>query len=188
MDRVLTRAFVEGDYATLDAVRVERDQVRQARRGALIGATLALALALLLPGSALAASTSSTTSESVTAAAAVAMTVPASVSYTMAGKTASGSIAITGVESTFATTTTLTVQPNNGGGGLFDYTKRALVVTGTGGFTFTDVPLGGWSSATTKTIASKSGDVVAGTVNVASSVQLVAPGTYTGTLTFTLAN
>lgn len=168
-----------------------------------VSAILTLAFALALPGSAFAATTSSTVTESVTAAAAVSMTVPASITYTMSGKVASGNIAITAITSTFtAANTTVSVTPNGAGGSNFDYAKRSITTTGTGGWTFTNIASGcnvstgsgcgsganSWSSATAKTIASVTGDVSSGSLDVASSIYIPAPGSYTGTLQFTLTN
>jgi hypothetical protein len=150
-------------------------------------AILSLTVALAVPSATLAATTSGTVSESLTASVSVAATIPTSATYTMAGSTASATINISGIDTALASNVTITVQPNAGGGGLIDYTKRSMTIAQTGGFTTTNILVGDWSSATVKTIATKAGNVTAGSLTVTSNVQVTAPGTYTGTLNFVVS-
>ena len=144
---------------------------------------LTLAVVLALPASTFAANTSGTVSESGTAAVSVSATIPTSASYTLTNTTFNATIPVSAISSTFSGGLTMTATPNSGGSNVFDPTKRAIAATGTG---WTATPgaatEGYWSTASSKPIASRSGDASSDSVSLASSVRVTTAGSYTGTL------
>lgn len=156
---------------------------------------IALALSLALPSSALAATTSGTTSESLTLAASISMTVPASVTYAaQGGGTFLATVPITNVStdnttglSIYGTFSTLT------GPATIAVTNRAFLHDGGLGTipdaSTTDLNYGDITDAgqgylfvnLNAATAPKSGSWSSLVQNV------TAPGTYSGTITFTAA-
>ena len=154
-------------------------------------ALAALAVALVFPTGAFAVSDVSTVTESATAAVSAAMTAPASVTYVLTGQTGAASIALTGINTTFAGTATLTVNGQSGGTRTFENNLRTLTQTVGGGLTgaVTNVTSGGMSGTNPFTLWSKSGaaaNITAGTDTIASTVQVSSAGAWSGALTFTL--
>jgi hypothetical protein len=161
------------------------EPIMNGTRKAVIG--LILAAFVALPGGVFAASTNGVINESGTAAVSVSATIPTSASYTLTGNTFSATIAVTAVSSTFSGGLHMTASPNSGGSNQFDPAKRTIVATGP---SWTPVAAAGtmgyWSTSGGKAIADKASDASGDAVSLASTVQISAAGSYTGTLTISV--